>query len=71
MYYYNHVIKVEATPTGELTPHTTMDTSSDSVTIDRSAEEFFAFLVGAENVPRWNYAVEPEDFLGPPDVARS
>ena len=48
-----------------------MDISSDSATIDRSAEEFFAFLVAAENVPRWNYAVEPADFLGPPDAVRS
>jgi ligand-binding SRPBCC domain-containing protein len=35
-----------------------METFKNTVTIDRPAEEVFAFLADFENVPRWNYAVD-------------
>lgn len=35
-----------------------METFKNTVTIDRPAEEVFAFLADFENVPRWNYAID-------------
>lgn len=35
-----------------------MHTFENTVTIDRPAEEVFAFLADFENIPRWNYAIQ-------------
>lgn len=35
-----------------------MQTFENTVTIQRPAEEVFAFLANFENIPRWNYAIE-------------
>ena len=35
-----------------------MQTFQNTVTIQRPAEEVFAFLADFENIPRWNYAIE-------------
>ncbi len=35
-----------------------METFANTLTIDRPAEEVFAFLADFENVPKWNYAIE-------------
>jgi Polyketide cyclase / dehydrase and lipid transport len=35
-----------------------MGTFENTVTIERPAEDVFAFLADFENVPTWNYAVE-------------
>jgi uncharacterized protein YndB with AHSA1/START domain len=35
-----------------------MQTFENTVTIQRPAEEVFAFLADFENIPRWNYAIE-------------
>ena len=35
-----------------------MQTFENSVTIQRPADEVFAFLADFENIPRWNYAIE-------------
>jgi len=39
-------------------PETTMAAVENTVTIMRPAEEVFAYLADAENLPRWNYAIE-------------
>jgi hypothetical protein len=36
----------------------TMQTFDNAVTIQRPAEEVFAFLADFENIPMWNYAIE-------------
>ncbi len=35
-----------------------MQTFENTVTIQRPAEEVFAFLADFENIPKWNYAIE-------------
>ena len=35
-----------------------MQTFENTVTIQRPADEVFAFLADFENIPRWNYAIE-------------
>ncbi len=35
-----------------------MQTFENTVTIQRPAEEVFAFLADFENIPTWNYAIE-------------
>ena len=35
-----------------------MATFENTVTIQRPAEEVFAFLADFENIPKWNYAIE-------------
>jgi uncharacterized protein YndB with AHSA1/START domain len=35
-----------------------MQTFENTVTIDKSVEEVFAFLADFENIPRWNYAID-------------
>jgi uncharacterized protein YndB with AHSA1/START domain len=34
-----------------------MPSFTNTMTIDRSARDVFAFLADLENVPRWNYAI--------------
>ncbi len=34
-----------------------METFENTVTIQRPAEDVFAFLADFENIPRWNYAI--------------
>ena len=53
-----------------------MQTFENTVTIQRPAEEVFAFLADFENIPKWNYAIEEtsKTSAGPvgvgPDTAR-
>src|SRR5262249_15510823 len=42
----------------QLMPETTMAAVENTVTIMRPVEEVFAYLADAENLPRWNYAIE-------------
>jgi len=35
-----------------------MQTFENTVTIQRPAEEVFAFLADFENIPKWNYAID-------------
>jgi uncharacterized protein YndB with AHSA1/START domain len=35
-----------------------MQTFENTVTIQRAAEEVFAFLADFENIPKWNYAID-------------
>lgn len=35
-----------------------MPTFENTVTIQKPAEEVFAFLADLENIPAWNYAIE-------------
>jgi uncharacterized membrane protein len=46
-----------------------METFANTVTIDRPAEEVFAFLADFENVPRWNYAIDKTRKTSPGPVA--
>ena len=47
-----------------------MQTFENTVTIQRPAEEVFAFLADFENIPKWNYAIEEthKASAGPPRV---
>ena len=45
-----------------------METFENTVTIQRPAEEVFAFLADFENVPRWNYAIEETRKVSPGPV---
>jgi uncharacterized protein YndB with AHSA1/START domain len=44
-------------------------TFTNSVTIDRSVDEVFAFLSDFENVPKWNYAIGETRKSSPGPVA--
>jgi hypothetical protein len=46
----------------------TMETFENTVTIQRPAEDVFAFLADFENVPRWNYAIEETTKTSPGPV---
>jgi hypothetical protein len=37
---------------------TTMETFQNTLTIQRSTQDVFAFLANFENVPSWNYAIQ-------------
>jgi hypothetical protein len=42
-----------------------MATFENTVTILRPAEEVFAYLADAENIPQWNYAIEQTKKISP------
>ena len=45
-----------------------MQAFENTVTIQRPAEEVFAFLADFENIPRWNYAIEETKKARPASV---
>ena len=45
-----------------------MQTFENTVTIQRPAEEVFAFLADFENTPMWNYAIEETSKTSPGPV---
>ncbi|MBO0818610.1 MAG: SRPBCC family protein [Actinobacteria bacterium] len=45
-----------------------MPAFENTVTINRPAEEVFAYLADAENIPRWNYAIEQTRKITPGPV---
>ncbi len=45
-----------------------METFENTITIQRPAEQVFAYLANSENVPAWNYAIEKTSKSSPGPV---